>query len=347
MTIRPQKNSKQQTSCLLPISVPFVIARRQDEILPLVRDMRIDLPDDFELNGSKPLTRPFLQVRMHGNPSHPIVVVLGGISANRIVVTSKDQSGWWHKMAGPGRVVDTNKFCVLSFDLLPNDPCKEQPISTMDQAKALAHIVDVLGIKSIHAFIGASYGGMVALSFAANFGHLLQRLIVLCAAHRPHPAATALRGIQRRIIKFGLQNGDGPGAVALARQLAMTTYRTSEEFASRFPADNKQATEDNTNVCKYLIAQGQAFTMPGERYLSLSQSIDRHFVNPAQIQTQCTLIGFTSDRVVPIADMRELANSLPNAGLIEIPSLYGHDGFLKETSAIGPYIKPLLTRSVS
>ena len=82
----------------------------------------------------------------------------------------------------------------------------------------------------------------MALSFAARHPHMSRGVLVLGAADRPHAMATALRVIQRRIVRRGLRFGDEAGALALARALAVTTYRSAAEFDARFSgaAERKQ-----------------------------------------------------------------------------------------------------------
>ena len=126
----------------------------------------------------------------------------------------------------------------------------------------------------------------------------------------------------------------------------MTTYRTPREFAERFDcvpgADAGQAYD----ICKYLIARGAAFDMDGARYLTLSDSIDRHRVDPSRIQTQTMLISSLSDQLVPPGDLQRLASAMPRtATLHEIESRYGHDAFLKETKTIGALIENCLQES--
>ncbi|MBJ7485040.1 MAG: alpha/beta fold hydrolase, partial [Brevundimonas sp.] len=159
------------------------------------------------------------------------------------------------------------------------------------------------------------------------------------------PQATAWRGIQRRILKLAVDAGRPEDGVALARELAMTTYRTAEEFGDRFASDAPTFAGQAYPVCEYLTARGKAYrthTTPS-RWLSLSDSIDRHSVLPESITTPTTLVGFTSDRLVPIDDMRELAARLPTLWrLVEAPSLYGHDAFLQEDALVGDILRTAL-----
>ena len=187
---------------------------------------------------------------------------------------------------------------------------------------------------------------MVGLAFAEAFPERLGRLVVLGAAHRPHPMATAWRGIQRRIIALAAAAGRPEEGVALARELAMTTYRSPEEFAVRFAADAPAAAGGAYPVCDYLIACGRRYParMTAARLTSLSDSVDRHRVEPEAIATPTTVIAFDSDRLTPLEDARELAARLPRLQALHVlPSIYGHDGFLKEADAL----KPLLAEALA
>ena len=277
-----------------------------------------------------------------------MVVVAGGISADRQAADSSEGPGWWGWAIGDGAPIDTARHRLLTFDWLPGpDTDAVVTVTSEDQARLLALVLDHLGEPKIDAFVGASYGGCIGLAFAELFPESLDRLVVISAAHRAHPAATAWRGVQRRILQLGLDTGHEADAVALARELAMTTYRSAEEFQTRF-GDNTAPDQAGGPypVCDYLIARGQAYAarVSARRWISLSDSLDRHTVTPERIQARTTVVGFTSDRLVPIADSHDLADRLPNLDRwIEAPSLYGHDAFLTERAVIADILTVALT----
>lgn len=279
----------------------------------------------------------------HGPGQAPIVVVLGGISATRHVAAhDNDPSpGWWGWLAGPGMALDTRRFRWLGIDYITRT---DAPTTTADQADALAAVLDRLRVERVATILGASYGGMVALSFAAGHPGRLDRLVLISAAHESHPMATAIRVIQRRIVELTRSAGDGREGLALARALAMTTYRTAREFAGRF----KSAPDERGRfpVESYLDHMGSRYAdvTPPERFLALSESVDRHKVEPEDIRTPATLIAVDSDTLVPPWQMRELADRMSGPSyLIEISSLYGHDAFLKEKDLLIPIIAGALT----
>lgn len=309
-------------------------------------DISIILPTDFRLESGEALSRPELRVRVYGDASRPAVVVSGGISSGRAVADADTVdgvvNGWWRDIVRDGGAINPQQFCVIAFDFLPNPEEVACTISTLDQARALSHALSVLKIKRLHAFVGASYGGMVALAFAAEFPEQLEKLFVISAAERAHPAATAVRGVQRRIVEFAKASGNSEEGVALARQLAMITYRTPEEFEQRFDNTPGEHRDDLFEVCEYLVSRGNAFGMDAERYLTLSASIDRHTADPSKINADSFFVAVRSDRLVPSADIRRLAGATQGARFSEIDSLYGHDAFLKETATLGPAIKEFL-----
>ncbi|ASD27507.1 homoserine O-succinyltransferase MetX [Brevundimonas diminuta] len=329
-------------------------ARRPSELLQRdgAHDVAVAIPDDFELDFGGTLTQKRVIGRLHGKANAPLIVVAGGISADRYVHRTETKGlGWWSGAVGVRAPIDLTRFRVLAFDFAPEfgegvkDAKTPLTITTQDQARLLALLLDHLGVEKVAAFIGCSYGGMIALAFGELFPDWAEQLVVVSAAHRPHPLATAWRGIQRRILQLGLETGRIDQAVGLARELAMTTYRTQEEFGDRFDSEAPSHAGQAYPVCDYLQARGRAYrdrTTPS-RWLSLSDSIDRHRVEPEAISAPVTLIGFTTDRLCPIEDMRELADRLPNLWRFEQhASVYGHDAFLKEDKLVADILTSVL-----
>ncbi len=282
-----------------------------------------------------------------GPEDAPAVVVLGGISATRALLPHADVpgSGWWPGVVGTGAALDPAAWRLIGIDYLGGRGDSSRPafdgdwpaLTTTDQARVVTHALDELGIARAHAIVGASYGGMVALALAAAAPERLERLIVLCAAHRPHPLATAWRSVQRRIVRLGLEAGTGTAAVGVARALAMTTYRTADEFAQRFARRPTAEGCARFPVDEYLDhhAARYAADVAAESVLTLLESLDLHDVDPARVRAPTTLVAFDSDALVPPADMRALRGALGGrARLYTLRTRFGHDGFLKEASAV-------------
>ncbi len=284
-----------------------------------------------------------------GAAGAPTVVVQGGISADR-EVTALDADatpGWWQALVGAGEAIDLNRCRVLAIDWLDAGQLGVGAVSSEDQADALAALLQALAVLRVHAFVGASYGAMVALAFGARHPRRVGKLVLLAGAHRSHPLSTAQRSVQRGIVRLGQASGQIDEALALARQLAITTYRGSAEFGRRFAGAPELRDERfHFPVEDYLEHQGRRFVerFDADRFLALSESIDLHDVAPEQVPMPATLIGFPSDRLVPLADLCELQRRLRGPATLEVvESPYGHDAFLKEPEQLAPLLREALT----
>lgn len=287
---------------------------------------------------------------VHGDASLPAVLVLGGISSGRALLSTDARKGWWPGVAGQGSALDPAHYRLISIDFVGGRGASTPAfhngarftITTADQAAACAALLDELGIDVLHAIVGASYGGMVALSFAARLPERVERVVALCAAHRSHAHATAVRSVQRRILQLGLITGAVEPAVATARALAITTYRTATEFDERFDGPGSLETRNaRFPVDSYLDHHGKQYaeSFSVESFLTLSESLDLHRVDAAKIRARCSLVCFDSDTLVPPAEVHSLAQAIGvNAHVQTIRTRYGHDGFLKEVGPVNAAI---------
>ncbi|MER2178948.1 MAG: homoserine O-succinyltransferase, partial [Stenotrophomonas maltophilia] len=126
--------------------------------------------------------------------------------------------------------------------------------------------------------------------------------------------------------------------LSLARQFAMLSYRTPEEFGERFDAA-PEVVNGRVRVAAedYLDAAGAQYVArtPVDAYLRLSESIDLHRIDPAAILVPTVVVAVEGDRLVPLADCVGLVEGLgPRGSLRVLRSPYGHDAFLKETDRI-------------
>ena len=283
-------------------------------------------------------------------PAHaPVVAVLGGVSSSRHVTSNDDDgsAGWWEGVVRRGGLIDTTRYRVISLDYLTDAP-DGGPVRTSDQAGALATALDAAGVSRLHAVVGASYGGMVALAFGAAHPDRAGRLVIISAAHASDPAATALRVLQRRVVELGVATGRPAQAVAIARGIATTAYGTAAEFRARFVREDSGDGLPCPEIEEYLLATGKRFalTCSAARFLALSRSLDLHFVRPEDVSVPTTIVSVRQDQLVPPVQCRELAARLgAPCTLVELDSIHGHDAFLNEPSLIAPALAAALSTS--
>jgi len=312
------------------------LARHRAEPLA-IEDVDVPLPAEFQLESSDLLTDAHVRLRFFGQRGAPLVMALGGISAGRDVC---GPAGWWSETILGHGAVDLERFCLAGLEFAPTADAKIR-ICPRDQARLILFALERLEVGALHAFVGASYGGLVGLALAALAPERVERLCVISAAHRQSAQALAWRGVQRRVFAYAAEKGEPEAGLALARQLAMITYRTGDEFDARFGAGIDG--EGRGEIDRYLEARGRAYAAAPRRWFSLSESIDRATIDPASVATPTTLIACAEDQLVPLALIRELADALPaSRGLHIINSIFGHDAFLKAPADIAPLIAQCL-----
>lgn len=106
-----------------------------------------------------------------------------------------DEPGWWEQLAGPGAPVDTDRFFVVSINIVggcygstgPSSPAPDgQPwgsrfplVTLRDSTAAEARLADQLGIGSWYAVLGGSMGGARALEWAVTYPDRVERCAVI------------------------------------------------------------------------------------------------------------------------------------------------------------------------
>jgi homoserine O-acetyltransferase len=267
----------------------------------------------------------------------PVVVVLGGISASRDLA-------WWPGVLWPGCALDPGCVRLIGVDFLGGIGASTGPrtcaepfpsVDPRDQARAVLEVLDALGVRSC-AVVGASYGGQVALTLGAMAPDRVDLAVVLAAAHRPHALATAWRGLGRRIVAMAGGSGRSEEGVALARELAMLTYRSDRELDTRFAGGG---------LDEWLSHHGRTFArrFDAEAFTILSASLDAFRIEPETVRAPVALVGFDTDQLVPDWLIDELAARLPRRVVRwRVRTRHGHDGFLKEPSAVGQLLTTLL-----
>ena len=310
----------------------------------------LEVPEPWVLHHRGQLSGARIAWRLTGPSDAPLVCAMGGIWGDRRLFDPADpRQGCWREVVGPGRPLDSSRHRILSFDYLGGSGDSTGPeasgqfpsVSTYDQAEALERLLDHLKFPSLRAVVGGSYGGMVALAFAERYPERVAALCVISAADRPHPMAIAWHSIQRHIVKFAIQCGRPQEGLRLARAVGLSLYRSSEEFAARFPATPRLEGESFVfPVERYLFTDPAESTdaFRAEAFLCLSESLDLHQVDATRIFVPTTAVGAREDQLVPLGDVRALVARMGSAHLREISSIHGHDAYLREAEQLRPLL---------
>ncbi len=284
---------------------------------------------------------------------------------------------WWAGAVGPGRAIEAARHAVLCVNLLGScygttglpgvrgvtpaeltegdaagptagPPADPPLVTTRDQARLAARLVEDLGVGSVALASGGSLGGMVALEWAATYP-ALTRAVVAFAAPAAHPAqATAWNHIQRETVRLGEARG-----LALARMAAMLTYRTAEELDARF---GRARREDGLwQAASYLEHQGEKLVerFDPASYIALTRTMDAHDVGRGRggvvaalrrFEGRLVAVGIRGDLLYPEPLVRAWA-AAAGAEYRTIESTHGHDAFLLEPAQVGAILAEALEQT--
>ncbi len=243
-------------------------------------------------------------------------------------------------------------------------------ISVRDQVQADVAALAGLGITDIAAVVGGSMGGARALEWMVSHPDRVRAALLLAVGARATADQIGTQSSQIAAIKAdpNWQGGDyhrsgrAPDAgLDIARRFAHLTYRGEVELDTRF-GNKPQGEEDPEDptaggryaVQSYLEYQGAKLVsrFDAGSYVALTEALSRHDVGRgrggvAAALRRCpvpvVVAGITSDRLYPLRLQQELADLLPGcSGLRVLDSVYGHDGFLLETEAVGELVRQAL-----
>jgi homoserine O-acetyltransferase len=216
--------------------------------------------------------------------------------------------GWWDGMIGPGKAFDTDRFFVVSSNLLggcrgttgpsSTNPSTGRPygsdfpvITVADMVRAERALLNELGIARLAAVAGGSLGGMQALEWAVQYGDHVDAIIPIASTHALHPQGVAWNAIARNAItadrdwQGGHYYGTGRAPTAgmgVARMVGHITYLSARSLSDKFGrrlqfADDirYRLTEPEFEVENYLRHQADAFVkrFDANTYLYMSRAL--------------------------------------------------------------------------
>ena len=345
---------------------------------------------DFVLDGhllldcGRTLASPTLHYAVYGR--------LNAARDNAVLVChalsgSAQVGSWWPEIFRPGALLNLDTDCVICVNLLGScygstGPASVDPetgevygpdfplVSIRDNVRAQARLLDSLGIARLRLVLGGSIGGMQALEWTMEFPERVERAAIIAVA--PLTAmGLALNHLQRKAIQ---QDPDWAGGhyltqrpprrgLALARQIAMLSYKSAPLFEERFGRNPNRNGEDprglddqgggliggRFDIAGYLDLQGQRFIdrFDANSYLAILRTMDTwdplHGGASAQeafgrIKARLNFVGISSDWLFPPDAVREFANTIRETGVDadyrEMTTEHGHDAFLAEQAEL-------------
>lgn len=294
---------------------------------------------------------------------------------------------WWPQVFAPGAMLSLEHDFVICINLLGScygstGPGSVNPetgesygadfplVSIADNVHAQARLLDSLGVRRLRLVVGGSMGGMQALEWAVLYPDRVERAVIIGVV--PLGAmGLALNHLQRQAIQHDpdwqggayLPQRPPRQGLALARQIAMLSYKSASLLDERFQRHPNRNGEDpwglddlgggliggRFDIAGYLDEQGRRFVdrFDANAYLAILRTMEtwdplRNGRSPSEvfgkISARLTFVGISSDWLFPPADVRRFAETIRAAGVEacyrEMQSDHGHDAFLAEQAEL-------------
>lgn len=342
----------------------------QDFVSPETKFYQLTEP--FPLECGKQLTGVQIAYRSWGKLNSQAD---NGVLICHAFTGSADADYWWDPLFGKGNALNPDTDFIVcsnilgscygttgptSVNPLTNRPygCNFPAITVRDMVHLQARLLEALGVKRLKLVIGGSLGGMQVLEWAVLYPDLVNAIAPIAISGRHSAWCIGWSEAQRMAI-YGdsLWNGGNydpnhppQQGLAVARAIAMSTYRAWDSFNSRFGRQS----QENSPTSKYAISsylqhQGRKLVerFDANTYVTLSLAMDTHdLTRPSQDYesvlksiTQPTLVvGIDSDVLYPPREQEELASLIPKARLEWIKSPHGHDAFLINMEELNEFV---------
>ncbi|MCE9673393.1 alpha/beta fold hydrolase [Myxococcus stipitatus] len=318
----------------------------------------------------------------------PTVLVVHALTGD---MRAGGPGGWWEPVIGPGRALDPTRARLLCFNNLgscygstgPADegfPCRlddarfgpaptlakgdlrqderhlPATVTPWDQARAILQALDALGVDEVALVTGGSLGGMIVLCLAALAPERFARMAPIATAEAASSWVVGLNHVARQALLLDPGYPHAPTrGLALARQLAMLTYRAEPGLDANQPRPAEWSSRALHPVQSYLEHQGRKLEarFDARAYLAQLGAMDHHDLSRGphggleRLRASALCVGIDRDQLFFPSHMEALARRLRALGRhaehAELSSRYGHDGFLVEWEPLAA----LLTRALA
>ena len=273
----------------------------------------LSLPTDLPLDSGQVLSGVEIAYETYGElagDKSNAILICHALTGDQYVASTHPvtgKPGWWERMVGPGKPIDTDRYHVICANVIGSCMGSTGPasaaadgspyamrfpvITIRDMVRGLVALLDALGIEQLHAVVGGSMGGMQALSLAANWPERAQRVLAIATTARHSAQNIAFHEVGRQAIMAdpNWQGGDYYGGesapdagLAVARMAAHITYLSEEGLTEKFGRrlqDREEKTfgfDADFQVESYLRYQGSGFTrrFDANSYLYITRAMD-------------------------------------------------------------------------
>lgn len=330
------------------------------------------LPEPFPLECGEELLQVQVAYRTWGTLN---AAKDNGVLICHAFTGSADADYWWSPFFGSGKSLDPDRDFIICSNILGScygttGPTSINPktgemyganfpaITVRDMVHLQARFLEEIGVRSLNLAIGGSLGGMQVLEWAVLYPDRVKAIAPIAICGRHSAWCIAWSEAQRQAIyadpnwKGGhySENALPLQGLAIARMIAMSTYRSWENFAQRFGRQfQKNKANSQFAISSYLQYQGEKLVdrFDANSYIVLSQAMDSHDLSRPHLDYESVLrniphptlvVGITTDVLYPPIEQEELAELIPNTTLAWLDSPNGHDAFLIDMEELNNFV---------
>ncbi len=289
--------------------------------------------------------------KLNENKDNAILVLHALTGSAHAAYYHKDtqKPGWWDDMIGSNKAFDTDKFFVISSNILGGcygttgpasiNPDTDKPyaldfpvITIEDMVNVQKKLVDYLGIKKI-IVAGGSLGGMQALEWSIRFPKNVKSTILIATSARLNAQGIAFNAVARNAILTDINFNNGnyydkkhpESGLAIARMIGHITYLCEEAMYKKFGREFKEKPSFDFGIDfqveSYLEHQGRVFVdrFDANSYLYITKALD--YYDPIKeygslenalkdSASRFLIISFSTDWLFTTAQSKQIASAL-------------------------------------
>ena len=276
------------------------------------------IPHDLPLDSGQALSGVEIAYETYGElaaDKSNAVLLCHALTGDQYVASAHPvtgKPGWWERMVGPGKPIDTDRFHVICANVIGScmgstGPASLAPdgqpyamrfpvITIRDMVRGLVALLDALEIEKLHTVVGGSMGGMQALSLAANFPDRAERVLAIATTARHSAQNIAFHEVGRQAIMadpdwhggdYYAKDSKPTGGLAVARMAAHITYLSDDAMRDKFGRELREGKlnfgfDVEFQVESYLRYQGKSFVdrFDANTYLLMTKTLD--YFDPAR-----------------------------------------------------------------
>jgi len=336
---------------------------------PLV--YQYDAPFSLECGVSLPQLKIAYHTYGQNAPGKKVAWVCHALTAN------SDAADWWKGLIGEGYLINPNDYFIVCANIIGScygttGPLSAEIVGTSigfeqfptvtirDMVQAHILLRQHLGIAKIDLLLGGSMGGYQALEWAIFEPSVIKKMFLIATSPSESAWGVAVHTAQRLAIEADCTWNEpttnaGAKGLKAARAIGMLTYRNYGIFQEK-QTDEDPEKIDNFKASSYINYQGDKLVkrFNAYSYWLLTKSMDSHHLARKRggdliatlksIQIPTLIIGVSSDILCPLDEQRFMEQHMPQAKLVVIDSVYGHDGFIIESVQISAHLKTWLAQ---